>query len=166
MSFSQMGLIDPLLKALREEGYEKPTPIQVQSIAPVLEGRDLFGAAQTGTGKTAAFSLPILQRLSEEQVKGQRQVRCLILAPTRELAIQIHMNATALNTFSKFSIDLLIGGHDRRNQNNSSNEKTGTLNSGITNIFPPTLSPKQLDLMSRLTRRFKKKYQKDLVISL
>ena len=84
-----MGLIDPLLKALREEGYEKPTPIQVQSIAPVLEGRDLFGAAQTGTGKTAAFSLPILQRLSEEQVKGQRQVRCLILAPTRELAIQI-----------------------------------------------------------------------------
>ncbi|MFN9799028.1 MAG: DEAD/DEAH box helicase, partial [Bacteroidota bacterium] len=89
MSFSQMGLIDPLLKALREEGYEKPTPIQVQSIAPVLEGRDLFGAAQTGTGKTAAFSLPILQRLSEEQVKGQRQVRCLILAPTRELAIQI-----------------------------------------------------------------------------
>jgi ATP-dependent RNA helicase RhlE len=116
MNFSQMGLIDPLLKALNEEGYHTPTPIQVQSIPPVLEGRDLFGAAQTGTGKTAAFSLPILQRLSAEQVKGQREIRCLILAPTRELAIQIGESIRAYGRHLPLRHAVIFGGVGQRPQ--------------------------------------------------
>lgn len=89
--FADLGLIAPLLRALHEEGYETPTPIQVQAIPPVLEGRDVLGCAQTGTGKTAAFALPILQRLASnaQDPNAKRVVRVLVLAPTRELAIQI-----------------------------------------------------------------------------
>ena len=87
--FEDMQLIEPLLRAVREEGYEHPTPIQQQTIKPVLEGRDLLGCAQTGTGKTAAFALPILQRLQGVPVPVPRHVRVLVLSPTRELASQI-----------------------------------------------------------------------------
>jgi ATP-dependent RNA helicase RhlE len=91
MSFEQLQLIDPLLRAVRAEGYVEPTPIQQQSIPHVLAGRDLLGCAQTGTGKTAAFALPILQRLTARPAtaQGRRPIRALVLTPTRELATQI-----------------------------------------------------------------------------
>jgi ATP-dependent RNA helicase RhlE len=88
LTFDQLDLIDPILRAVKAEGYTAPTPIQEQAIPPVLAGRDMLGCAQTGTGKTAAFALPILQRLSAQPSKS-RDVRALILAPTRELALQI-----------------------------------------------------------------------------
>jgi len=87
--FSDLHLIEPLLRAVHEEGYEYPTPIQQQTIPHVLVGRDVFGCAQTGTGKTAAFALPLLQRLHEAPVPTPRFVRVLVLTPTRELASQI-----------------------------------------------------------------------------
>jgi ATP-dependent RNA helicase RhlE len=87
--FEDLQLIEPILRAVREEGYEHPTPIQQQTIKPVLEGRDLLGCAQTGTGKTAAFALPILQRLQGVPIPVPRHVRVLVLSPTRELASQI-----------------------------------------------------------------------------
>src|ERR1041384_6320186 len=90
MSFSQFGLLPALERAVAGEGYVEPTPIQVRAIPHVLAGRDLLGLAQTGTGKTAAFALPILQRLSHRQPAGRtRPIRCLVLTPTRELAAQI-----------------------------------------------------------------------------
>ena len=90
LSFSSLGLAEPLCRALAAEGYTTPTPIQTQAIGPLLEGRDLLGIAQTGTGKTAAFGLPLLQRLAQNRPTPiPKTVRSLILAPTRELAIQI-----------------------------------------------------------------------------
>ena len=90
MSFAELGLAPELLRALADEGYTQPTPIQAQAIPIVLSGRDLLGAAQTGTGKTAAFTLPILQKLMQAPAhNGPRQPRVLVLAPTRELAAQI-----------------------------------------------------------------------------
>ncbi|HKT19380.1 MAG TPA: DEAD/DEAH box helicase [Stellaceae bacterium] len=89
-SFATLDLVEPLQRALRAENYEHPTPIQARAIPPLLAGRDLLGIAQTGTGKTAAFALPILQRLSARRVASRRgQMRALVLSPTRELAIQI-----------------------------------------------------------------------------
>src|SRR5688572_30395766 len=89
MSFSNLKLIKPLVLALDKKGYTVPTPIQQQSIPSILEGRDIFGCAQTGTGKTAAFALPILQLLSSKPQNQPRVIKALILAPTRELALQI-----------------------------------------------------------------------------
>ena len=89
-TFSQLSLIEPILRALHQENYTSPTPIQAQAIPHLLAGRDLLGIAQTGTGKTAAFGLPILQRLFEDRAPaGPKGARALILTPTRELAIQI-----------------------------------------------------------------------------
>ena len=93
MTFDELNLIDPILKALKEEGYTTPTPIQEQAIPHVLEGKDLLGVAQTGTGKTAAFTVPILQvlhRTAQVANHAPRAIRCLVLTPTRELAIQIN----------------------------------------------------------------------------
>ena len=91
MQFTDLGIIKPILNALTDEGYTKPTPIQQQAIPHVLKGKDLLGCAQTGTGKTAAFAIPMLQLLSQNQVQtvGRKPIRALILTPTRELAIQI-----------------------------------------------------------------------------
>src|SRR5690242_1188547 len=90
MQFAELGLIPPIAQAVAGQGYEKPTPIQAQAIPHVLAGRDLLGLAQTGTGKTAAFALPILQRLAHiAPGRGHRHIRCLVLTPTRELASQI-----------------------------------------------------------------------------
>src|SRR5688572_18624746 len=92
MTFSDLNLIEPLLEAVTTEGYTTPTPIQQQAIPHILAGHDLLGCAQTGTGKTAAFTLPILQLLHQSPPpprKGPRGIRTLILTPTRELAIQI-----------------------------------------------------------------------------
>ena len=91
MTFEQLKIIDPILKALKAEGYAEPSPIQEQAIPFLLEGKDMLGSAQTGTGKTAAFAVPIIQGLylSQPAVKGYRYIQALILAPTRELAAQI-----------------------------------------------------------------------------
>ncbi|MGJ0516979.1 MAG: DEAD/DEAH box helicase [Methylomicrobium sp.] len=89
MPFSSLGLSEPLLRALSDSGYATPTPIQQKAIPSVLAGRDLLAAAQTGTGKTAGFTLPILQRLAEKHYDRNRPVRALILTPTRELAAQV-----------------------------------------------------------------------------
>ncbi|MGE3250831.1 MAG: DEAD/DEAH box helicase [Hyphomonadaceae bacterium] len=110
-TFDQLGLAAPLLKALAAEGYDHPTPIQIQAIPPVLEGRDLVGLAQTGTGKTAAFALPILQRLSNpRRHAGARACRVLVLAPTRELAAQIADSFRAYGKFIGLSTAVVFGG--------------------------------------------------------
>ena len=91
MTFASLGLIDPLLRTLETLDYRKPTPVQIQAIPAVLKGRDLMAAAQTGTGKTAGFALPLLQRLTMEGAKvASNSVRALVLVPTRELAEQVH----------------------------------------------------------------------------
>ena len=83
MTFESLGLIAPILSALDDLGYEAPSPIQERAIPPALEGRDVLGCAQTGTGKTCAFAAPILQLLNSRPVKGKRPIRALILTPTR-----------------------------------------------------------------------------------
>ena len=87
--FQSLGLSNTLLRAVEAEGYTTPTPVQQQSIPPLLEGRDVLGVAQTGTGKTAAFALPVLQIMNRKKPQGKRFIRALILSPTRELAAQI-----------------------------------------------------------------------------
>ncbi len=108
MQFSDLKLIDPLLRAVAAEGYDAPTPIQQQAIPPVLEGRDLLGCAQTGTGKTAAFALPILQRLSASP--RSRAIRALVLAPTRELAAQIGERFEAYGQHLGLRTAVIFGG--------------------------------------------------------
>lgn len=107
MKFNELGIHAPILKALQEVGYEEPTPIQQQAIPPVLSGRDLLGCAQTGTGKTAAFALPILQRLSRAKGEG---VRALILTPTRELALQIYENICQYARYTPCMAAVIFGG--------------------------------------------------------
>lgn len=113
MNFSQLGLAPAQLSACESLGYTEPTPIQRQAIPVVLEGRDLIGCAETGTGKTAAFLLPILQKLAERQRPG---VRVLVLAPTRELALQIQKNYTELNRVKRNRSVTVIGGANMRTQ--------------------------------------------------
>ncbi|GBQ08165.1 DEAD/DEAH box helicase [Saccharibacter floricola] len=110
-SFTALGLAEPILKALNDEGYESPTPIQAGAIPHLLQGRDLLGLAQTGTGKTAAFALPILQHILENPRRTPaRGMRALILAPTRELAAQIGANFAAYARHMKFSYAVVFGG--------------------------------------------------------
>ena len=92
MTFENLPLIPQLKRNVAAAGYETPTPIQRETIPLVLRGSDVLGCAQTGTGKTAAFALPILQNLQARPVSGPRPIRCLILTPTRELALQIYEN--------------------------------------------------------------------------
>ena len=89
MSFINLGLTDSLLRAVAHNGYQCPTPIQSQAIPAILSGRDVMAAAQTGTGKTAGFTLPVLQLLSQSTISRHRPVRTLVLTPTRELAAQV-----------------------------------------------------------------------------
>jgi len=90
MSFDSLGLSAELLRAISEQGYTQPTPIQTQAIPVILEGRDILAGAQTGTGKTAGFTLPMLQRLAQtKNIKSYRAIRALVLTPTRELAAQV-----------------------------------------------------------------------------
>ncbi|WP_370457524.1 DEAD/DEAH box helicase [Rufibacter sp. XAAS-G3-1] len=104
-------MIEPLLQALQEEGYTNPTPIQEQAIPPVLNGDDLLGCAQTGTGKTAAFSLPLLQRLHEAgPAHPAKAIRALILTPTRELALQIGDSIQAYGRYTKIKYTVVFGG--------------------------------------------------------
>jgi len=112
MCFKDLGLIEPLLRAVTEEGYTTPTPIQIQAIPPLLAGKDLLGCAQTGTGKTAAFALPILQRFHSNQYKGQgaRPIRALIITPTRELASQISDSFSAYGAHTRLRHTVVFGG--------------------------------------------------------
>ena len=112
MLFSELGLIPPLMSAVAAEGYTEPTPIQVRAIPHVLAGRDLLGLAQTGTGKTAAFALPILQRLTEKSngPTRQRPIRCLVLTPTRELASQIGESFTTYGKNLPLRNAVIFGG--------------------------------------------------------
>jgi ATP-dependent RNA helicase RhlE len=110
MNFNEMNLAGPLVSALEKLKYVTPTPIQQKAIPAVLAGRDLFGCAQTGTGKTAAFALPILHKLSLIPAGGKRLVRALILAPTRELALQISASITAYGTNLSIRHTTLYGG--------------------------------------------------------
>ncbi len=112
MLFSELGLIPPLMSAVAAEGYTEPTPIQVRAIPHVLAGRDLLGLAQTGTGKTAAFALPILQRLTEKSngPTRTRPIRCLVLTPTRELASQIGESFTTYGKNLPLRNAVIFGG--------------------------------------------------------
>ncbi|HRE91385.1 MAG TPA: DEAD/DEAH box helicase, partial [Myxococcota bacterium] len=118
MSFSDLSLIPPLLRAVAEEGYTQPTPIQQRAIPHILAGRDLLGLAQTGTGKTAAFALPMLQRLSATATSGKtgRPVRALIITPTRELASQIGESFDNYGRHLGFSTAVIFGGVNARPQ--------------------------------------------------
>ena len=110
-SFSSLNLIEPIQRALHAEKYETPTPIQAQAIPLLLEGHDLLGIAQTGTGKTAAFALPILQRLAAGVHRaGPRSARVLVLTPTRELAVQICESFRAYGRHLKLSYTMVFGG--------------------------------------------------------
>jgi ATP-dependent RNA helicase RhlE len=116
MLFSDLKIIDPILRALHDEGYRTPTPIQQQAIPIVMEGKDLLGVAQTGTGKTAAFAIPIIQTLSTHPLPKQRgagkhrHIRSLILTPTRELAIQIDESIHAYGRYAGLTSTVIFGG--------------------------------------------------------
>ena len=109
MTFRDLGLSAPILKALEQQGYQKPSPIQCHAIPPALKGKDVLGCAQTGTGKTCAFATPILQRLSQRRGAG-RPIRALILTPTRELAIQIGESFQAYGANLKLRCAVIFGG--------------------------------------------------------
>lgn len=118
MSFNNLQLIEPVLQALSKEGYINPTPIQEKSIPPILQRRDLLGCAQTGTGKTAAFTIPVLQLIHEQKKTTQfsQKLRALILTPTRELAIQIGESIEAYGRFLNVKHTVIFGGLPQHNQ--------------------------------------------------
>jgi ATP-dependent RNA helicase RhlE len=120
VKFADLGLIAPILSTLAKQGFDTPTPIQMKAIPPVLQGRDVIGLAQTGTGKTAAFALPILHRLSSPDLpRGFRPVRALILSPTRELAAQIEAATTSLGEGLGLRTAVVVGGVSIRRQINT-----------------------------------------------
>ena len=114
--FQSLGLSETLLRAVKSEGYTTPTPVQEQSIPPLLEGRDVLGVAQTGTGKTAAFALPVLQIMSRKQPQGKRFIRALILSPTRELAAQIDERFAAYSEHMDVRHRVIFGGVNQNPQ--------------------------------------------------
>ncbi len=126
MKFTDLDIIKPIQKALKEEGYTNPTPIQAKSITPLLEGRDLLGCAQTGTGKTASFAIPIIQQIHNDKksLKGKRTIKAVILAPTRELAIQIEENFVAYARHTNIKSLVIFGGV-------SQNPQTKALKEGV-----------------------------------
>ena len=127
MKFDELGLSAPILRAIEEAGYETPTPIQRETITPALAGRDILGCAQTGTGKTAAFSLPLLQRI-DASAGVDPEIRALVVTPTRELAAQI---GESIETYGKHLEDLWHeGAHERESQitvRNGGPERPGRL---------------------------------------
>ncbi|MBS7563994.1 DEAD/DEAH box helicase [Mucilaginibacter sp. Bleaf8] len=142
MLFQDLNLIEPILKALKTEGYTQPTPIQEQSIPIILQRKDLLGCAQTGTGKTAAFSIPLLQILHQErtQHKEQKTIKALILTPTRELAIQIDESLAAYGRHTGLKHMVIFGGV-------SQNPQTDALKRGV-DILVATPG-RLLDLMNQ-----------------
>ena len=141
MLFKSLNIIEPILQALKEEGYTTPTPIQTQAIPLVLEGKDLLGCAQTGTGKTAAFAIPILQLLSAAPSNDRkRKIRSLIVTPTRELAIQIGESFNAYGRHTKLNNTVIFGGVNQ-------NPQTGVLRSGVDILI--ATPGRLLDLMNQ-----------------
>jgi len=142
MTFENLNLIDPIMRALKNEGYVKPTPIQEKAIPVILGNKDMLGNAQTGTGKTAAFALPILQILSKEQKTGgfKRAIKSLILTPTRELAIQTGENFTAYGRYTGLRHAVIYGGVSQRAQ-------TDKLRAGVDILIATT--GRLLDLMNQ-----------------
>ncbi|GAA0758393.1 DEAD/DEAH box helicase [Psychroflexus lacisalsi] len=116
MSFKSLGLSEDLVKAVSAQGYDTPTPIQSKSIPPVLEGKDVLASAQTGTGKTAGFTLPLLQLLSQTPPLRNRPIRALILTPTRELAAQVHQNVKDYSRFVDLRSTVIFGGVNQKSQ--------------------------------------------------
>src|SRR6056297_4267624 len=117
MTFNSLNLTDPILRSLKEEGYSKPTPIQSQAIPVALKGTDLLGCAQTGTGKTAAFAIPILENLSKNRSRDRnRNIRSLIVTPTRELAIQIDDSFQSYGRYTGLNTAVIYGGVNQKSQ--------------------------------------------------
>ena len=116
MSFQSLGLSKALLKAINNQGYTEPSPIQEKAIPLILKGKDILASAQTGTGKTAGFTLPMLQRLSQGQSQKRRKVRALIITPTRELAAQVHANVKSYSEFLNIQSTVIFGGVNQRPQ--------------------------------------------------
>ncbi|OIQ18795.1 DEAD/DEAH box helicase [Lacinutrix sp. MedPE-SW] len=116
MSFKQLGLSEPLLKAISKKGYENPSPIQAKAIPPVLDGYDVLASAQTGTGKTAGFTLPLLHILSENPKEKFRPIRALVLTPTRELAAQVYANVKEYSEFLNLRSAVIFGGVNQKPQ--------------------------------------------------
>ncbi len=111
MSFENLGLSESILKAVKEQGYTEPTPIQAKAIPLILEGKDVLAGAQTGTGKTAGFTLPMLELLTRKNIqKGKHQIRALILTPTRELAAQVGENVAMYSKYLPFTSAIVFGG--------------------------------------------------------
>lgn len=142
MTFADLDLIQPILKALKDENYIEPTSIQQQAIPLVLRGDDVLGSAQTGTGKTAAFAVPIIQHLVNDKHhdRGKRHIKALIVTPTRELAIQIGENITAYAKYTSIKNTVIFGGV-------SQNAQTNTLQRGV-DVLVATPG-RLLDLMSQ-----------------
>jgi len=116
MSFKSLGLSDPILKAIAKKGYTTPSPIQAKAIPPVLEGYDVLASAQTGTGKTAGFTLPMLHILSENPKEKFRPIRALVLTPTRELAAQVYANVKEYSTYLNLRSAVIFGGVNQKPQ--------------------------------------------------
>ncbi len=117
ITFKDLNISEPILKALTSKGYEMPTPIQEQAIPVALSGRDLLGIAQTGTGKTAAFAIPVIQRLDHPQTRGQRrEIKALVLTPTRELAIQIDECFNDYSRYTDLRHTVIFGGVNQNPQ--------------------------------------------------
>lgn len=141
MPFQSLNIIEPILRSLKEEGYTTPTPIQQQAIPIVLKGTDLLGCAQTGTGKTAAFAVPILQLLSATRTYDRkRSIRCLVVTPTRELAIQIAESFKTYGRYTGMTCTVVFGGVNQ-------NPQTTELKRGV-DILVATPG-RLLDLMSQ-----------------
>ncbi|MCD4832162.1 MAG: DEAD/DEAH box helicase [Bacteroidales bacterium] len=141
MPFQSLNIIAPILKAIQEEGYTIPTPIQTQSIPIILQGADLLGCAQTGTGKTAAFAIPILQLLSANKTYNKkRKIRSLIVTPTRELAIQIGESFRAYGRHTGLNCTVIFGGVNQ-------NKQTSALQGGVDIVV--ATPGRLLDLMNQ-----------------
>ncbi len=110
MTFDKLGLCEEILRAVREQGYRSPTPVQAQAIPRILEGRDIMAGAQTGTGKTAGFTLPMLQLMQKNRPSGQRPVRVLVLTPTRELAAQVGESVATYGKYLSLRSTVVFGG--------------------------------------------------------
>jgi ATP-dependent RNA helicase RhlE len=141
MNFESLDIIEPIIRSLKEEGYVKPTPIQSEAIPIILNGNDLIGCAQTGTGKTAAFAVPILQLLGEDKTfSSKRKIRSLIVTPTRELAIQIEESFKTYGRYTGLTCTVVFGGVNQ-------NPQTSALHNGV-DILVATPG-RLLDLMNQ-----------------
>jgi len=147
MTFSDLGLSQAIVKSVAEKGYTKPSPIQEKAIPHILEGKDLLASAQTGTGKTAGFTLPVLQHLAETKHPKYRPLRALVLTPTRELAAQVHDNVREYSKYVNIKSCVVFGGVNAKPQ-------IATLRSGV-DILVATPG-RLLDLHDRKAVSFKR----------